>query len=78
MSDYEHMVIHKARERELIESAERARNLQIKGRMSRKRADASQSRVIRLRSAIAKTLRSLADAIDSYRTGCVDGQLTCE
>jgi hypothetical protein len=78
VSDYEHMVIHKARERELIESAERARYLQVSGRMSRRRGEAPQSRVIRLRSVIAKTLRTLADAIDSYRAGCVDGQLTCD
>ena len=78
MSDYEHMVIHKARERELIQSAELSGHLQLTGRMFRKRGDAPQSRMIRLRSAIAKILRTVADAVDSNQAGCVDGQLTCE
>ena len=78
MNDYEHMVIHKTRERELIESAQRTRRLRSTGRRSGRGGEPLRFQLLRFRGAIAKALRRLADGIDSYRAGCVDGQLTCE
>lgn len=78
MNDYEHLTIHKARERELIDRAERMRLSRSRRRLPGGVVESLDSLINVSRSLIARGLRKLADSIDAYRAGCVDGTVTCE
>jgi hypothetical protein len=75
---HEHMAMHKEQERDRFHAAGRRRSVDQPYRMESRVGARIRSQVAAMRSLIARTLRRLADSIDSYAGGCVDGQLTCQ
>lgn len=79
---HEHMAMHKEQERDRINTARmhaarRVEMLDHFPRSKRRLTRRMPTWIATMRSQTARALRRVADSIDSYAGGCVDGQLTC-